>query len=90
MVDAEKITKIEEHKDTKILLQGVIDCMFVEDGELVLLDYKTDRGLSEQEFSDHYSDQLMWYKEAAEKLTKMRVKEAYLYSFDNHNAIRIF
>lgn len=90
MVDAHKITKIEEHKGNKILLQGVIDCMFVEDGELVLLDYKTDRSLTEEEFSEHYSDQLMWYREAAQKLTKMRVKEGYLYSFDLHSAIRIF
>ncbi len=89
MADAEKITKKDEHKGAKILLQGVIDCMFEEDGELVLLDYKTDKGLSEAEFLEHYAEQLKWYKEAAEKLTKMKVKETYLYSFDSHKTIEV-
>ena len=89
MINAEDITGIDEHKGTKMLLQGVIDCMFVEDGELVLIDYKTDKGLTDDEFLNHYSEQLLWYKKAAEKLTKMRVKEAYLYTFDKHKTIRI-
>lgn len=90
MIDTESITGIKEHKGLKILLQGVIDCMFVEDGELVLIDYKTDRGLSEQEFLEHYSDQLIRYREASQMLTGMKVKEGYLYCFDSHSIIRVF
>lgn len=30
-------------KDETILVQGIIDAYFTEDGEIVLVDYKTDR-----------------------------------------------
>lgn len=29
--------------DDAVLLQGVVDCFFEEDGELVVVDFKTDR-----------------------------------------------
>ena len=63
--------------------------MFEEDGKLILVDYKTDKGLSEKELMNHYSGQLMWYKEAAEKLMDMTVSEVFLYSIDKHKEIKI-
>ena len=80
-VSADEITGISDHKGNKILLQGVIDCMFEENGELVLLDYKTDKNLSENELKEHYQNQLEWYKKAAQTLCGKKVKETILYSF---------
>ena len=62
------------------ILQGVIDCAFLEDGEWVLVDYKTDRIVDEEAFIQRYREQLEWYARALEKITGMPVKEKCLYS----------
>ena len=63
-----------------VLVQGVIDCYFEEEGELVLIDYKTDC-LDEEKLRLFYKPQLEIYKEALEQLTNQKVKEMALYSF---------
>ncbi|MDE6016664.1 MAG: helicase-exonuclease AddAB subunit AddA [Acetatifactor sp.] len=64
-----------------VLIQGIIDVFWVEDGEVVLLDYKTDVIDSMGELWNRYEVQLTYYREALEKLTSMKVKERGLYSF---------
>ena len=73
----------EGYKNEKVRLQGIIDCIFEEDNEIVLLDYKTDYAVEgmEEEIIDKYRVQLKYYKEAVEKITSKRVKESYLYLF---------
>ncbi|MGN1028534.1 MAG: PD-(D/E)XK nuclease family protein, partial [Bacilli bacterium] len=67
----------------KVRLQGIIDCIFEEDNEIVLLDYKTDYVVEgmEEEVIDKYRVQLRYYKEAVEKITGKKVKGSYLYLF---------
>ncbi|MBR4082723.1 MAG: helicase-exonuclease AddAB subunit AddA [Lachnospiraceae bacterium] len=67
--------------EEKVLIQGIIDAFFVENGEIVLLDYKTDRVSTDKELWDRYETQLDHYKEALTKLMQMPVKERILYSF---------
>ena len=62
-----------------VLIQGIIDVFFVEDG-LVLLDYKTDSVQSMEELWNRYETQLNYYQEALQKLMQMPVKEKILYS----------
>ncbi|MBQ2258100.1 MAG: helicase-exonuclease AddAB subunit AddA [Lachnospiraceae bacterium] len=64
-----------------VLIQGVIDVFFYEDGEIVLADYKTDRVSCAQELADRYRTQLDYYQMALEQITGKKVKERYLYSF---------
>ena len=73
----------EEWKRETILVQGIIDAYFVEDGEIVLVDYKTDkvRGGQEQKLIDLYHVQLEDYTQALERMTGMKVKEKIIYSF---------
>ena len=65
----------------KVLIQGIIDVFFIEDGEIVLLDYKTDVIDSLEALWNRYSVQIQYYEEALTKLMKMPVKERILYSF---------
>lgn len=67
--------------DDKILVQGIADCVFEENGNLVLLDYKTDRVKEQSELFERYRKQLDFYRLAIEKTLKKPVKEVYLYSF---------
>ena len=69
--------RAEKLKNLPILVQGVMDCVFYTgEGELVLLDYKTDRlaggvNASEDtvaEFADRHRDQLRYYSLAVERI----------------------
>ncbi len=64
-----------------VLVQGIADCVFEENGELVLLDYKTDRVTTEAELLDRYKKQIMFYKNAVSLTLKKPVTESILYSF---------
>jgi len=67
--------------DEEILIQGISDCVFEENGELVLVDYKTDRISNENELLDMYKNQIAFYKKAVSKTLNKKVKAAVLYSF---------
>ena len=72
-----------------LFLQGIIDTAFEEDGEWVLVDYKTDRVKSGEDLIKRYKIQMDLYKEALQRLTGMPVKASYIYSFRLHDAIII-
>ena len=42
--------------DELVVIQGIIDAYFEEDGELILVDYKTDRIRSSRILLDHYQN----------------------------------
>ena len=68
-------------EEEKVLIQGIIDVFFVEEGEIVLLDYKTDIVSTLEDLWNRYAVQLDYYQEALEKLMQKKVKERILYSF---------
>jgi len=71
------------------ILQGVIDCAFLEDGAWVLVDYKTDRIVDEDAFIRRYREQIEWYARALETITGLPVKEKCLYSINLGKVFRI-
>ncbi|MCM1091571.1 MAG: UvrD-helicase domain-containing protein [Butyrivibrio sp.] len=79
-IDAGRVSE-EFPEQEKVLIQGIIDVFWVEAGELVLLDYKTDVIGSMEELWNRYEVQIAYYQEALEKLMRMPVKESILYSF---------
>lgn len=72
-----------------LLLQGVIDCAFEENGAWVLVDYKTDRADDEQTLVNRYAEQLAWYARALTEITGKPVKERYLYALSVGKAIPV-
>ena len=48
----------DQKKGEMVLIQGIIDAYFEEDGEIIVLDYKTDRVQTEAELKDRYLEQL--------------------------------
>ena len=75
--------------EEKPYIQGIADLFFVENDEIVLVDYKTNKNTAEGKLKEEYIGQLKVYKEALEKITKKHVKECYLYSFDKNKAILV-
>ena len=68
-------------KEEKVLIQGIVDVYFQEDGELVIVDYKTDRVSTLEELKERYQTQLDYYEEAISRMTGKKVKEKIMYSF---------
>ncbi|MCL1788905.1 MAG: UvrD-helicase domain-containing protein [Oscillospiraceae bacterium] len=66
----------------KPFVQGIADMFFYENGEIVLVDYKTNRNSSPERLKHEYKGQLAVYKRAIEEMTGVRVKECWLYSFE--------
>ncbi len=71
----------ERQRGEKLLLQGVIDCIYEGDEGIVLVDYKTDRVRAAQVLVQRYQNQLRLYADAYFRMTGQRVARAVIYSF---------
>ena len=67
-----------DYAGTMILVQGTIDLCFIEDGQWVLVDYKTDRSTDIEELKAHYRRQLALYATALLRITGIPVKQRLL------------
>ncbi len=81
-------TMIDKITVEDTLIQGIIDCYFIEDDEIVLLDYKSnymDMNNLESEkkrIFDMYETQLKLYRKALEESLGKKVKETYIYMIE--------
>ena len=81
---------IEENE--KILVHGIIDCHFEENGKIIVLDFKSDRiphSTSLAEWAKYHRVQLKIYEKAVAAATKMEVAEVLLYSFARGEAVAV-
>ena len=69
--------------EDKILLQGMVDCFFEENGQLTVIDFKTDYVTAQtvDEKKEQYTPQLAIYSEALERITGKPVKERVIHFF---------
>ncbi|MBQ8325249.1 MAG: UvrD-helicase domain-containing protein [Clostridia bacterium] len=75
-------SELQAGAEGSVLLQGVIDCFFTdENGELVIVDYKTDRVRDPKELLERHSKQLELYAKAVEKITGKPVAKTCIWSF---------
>lgn len=78
-------------QDDAVLLQGVVDCFFEENGGLVVLDFKTDRiepgGAAAR--AEQYRVQLETYAAALERIMEKPVREKLLYFFATGESVSL-
>ncbi len=79
----------EYDTEEQMMLQGTIDCVIFKDGELVIIDYKTERIRSCEELASTYRIQLEYYAKAAEKIYGMPVIRRCLYLFETGQTIDV-
>ena len=72
-----------------VLLQGVLDCCYEKDGQLIIVDYKTDRLQGEAQFVERYGLQLELYRYGMQQLTGKNASKLYIYSFHLDKVIEI-
>ncbi len=75
--------------DEEHMLRGSIDAAFEENGELVIIDYKTDRAKNMAELKEKYSRQLELYKLGLSATLNLPVKECVIYSFYLNDFIEV-
>lgn len=80
----------------EIMVQGIIDCFFMEGENIVLVDYKTsnmtkDKFMSggKEEIAKNYKKQMEIYKEAIELSYGKKVDESYLYLTNLSEAVKM-
>ena len=72
---------LSDFPEEEVLLQGIADLVFLEDGKLTVVDYKTDSLEKEEDFIEKYASQVMTYKRALSLCTGYEVGKTLLYSF---------
>lgn len=81
------ITTTKSEKE--IMLQGVIDCLLINDDSIVIIDYKTDRSYDAKDTIEKYKIQLDCYKYAAETIFKKPVIRKILYMLESDMGINL-
>lgn len=83
----------DEYRNEQIILQGIIDLYFEDkNGDIILVDYKTDKCTSKAEqlaVAKKYEKQLILYARAMEKILKKSVKDKYLYLFSPQSVVKL-
>ena len=72
-----------------VLVQGIIDAYFEEDGRIIIVDYKTDRVRRAEELIARYQKQLDWYARALTRLTGKEAGGRYLVSLELGSVIAV-
>ncbi|KAF6659226.1 helicase-exonuclease AddAB subunit AddA [Paenibacillus polymyxa] len=88
----EQKTVTESGQDDKVLMNGIIDCLFETPEGLVLLDYKTDRITEYRTLShltDQYRFQLELYARVIKEITGKKVAEKWLYFIEAGESVQL-
>lgn len=90
-IEFDKNLSKDRYEDERIMLQGIIDCYFEEDGEVILIDYKSDyfKKGEEKAIIEKYKIQIELYARAIQEITNKKVKEKYLYLFYGDKEVEI-
>jgi ATP-dependent helicase/nuclease subunit A len=89
---AEKLYSDVAGEDEKIIVHGIIDCHFEENGKMILVDFKSDKILpstATSEWAKRHRVQLEIYRQALAEATKKEVAEVLLYSFYRGETVEI-
>ena len=81
---------VREAAGEQVMLQGVVDCFWLEPDGIVLVDFKTDKTpYGPEERAAHYAPQLRAYAKALSRMYGLPVREKILYFFSCDCAYRL-
>lgn len=79
-IPACEIDKEKYNSKELVVVQGIVDAWFIEDNEVIVVDYKTDSVEHIEDLDARYRSQLVYYGEAIKKITGREIKELVIYS----------
>ncbi len=71
----------------QVLIQGVVDLVYIKDNKAYIIDYKTDASADEKQMTEKYQPQLMIYQKAIEKVLNISVSQTILFSISAGKAM---
>ena len=76
----------------QVMLQGIIDMVFEENGEYIIVDYKSNMADEQrlQQLAEHYGLQMQLYRMALEKITGKRVAQCCLWFLRQEREFAIY
>lgn len=80
---------LKSFDNESVLFQGIADCVFVENDQLVIVDYKTDYVSSEEVLIERYKEQLQIYRHALSQCFNLPVNQTLIYSFALEKEIEV-
>lgn len=84
---AEELFPGQGYGGETVMIQGIIDLVFISENKTVIVDYKTDKVL-DGERKAMYKTQLELYSKAAEKILGRKIDELYLFMLSRKECIR--
>ncbi len=81
-----------EKSEEQVILQGIIDLAFLEKGEYIIVDYKSNMADKTQlaQLAQHYKLQVQLYKKALEQISAKPVKACYLWFLRQEQEFEIY
>ena len=76
-------------KSNNKLINGIIDYISIGLEEVIIIDYKSDRLDTSEEFINHYKDQLNLYKEALNVIYPNKITKCYIYAINLSKLIEV-
>ncbi len=73
----------------EVSIQGRTDMYFYEDGEIILVDYKSDSPANLEKEKLNYAKQLSIYSDILPEVTGVNVKQMYIYAFSTGEALDV-
>lgn len=73
----------------RVMIQGVADCIAVTGKSAIIVDYKSDRAVTQEQLSERYSQQLKWYSRAAARSLALEISGCYIYSFTLGHEVKV-
>ncbi len=77
------------YKDGSSVINGIIDFMAMNDQEIIIIDFKSDRINFEQKLYESYAKQILFYQDTISKVFPNHHVESYIYSFELDKEIKI-
>ena len=77
------------HENDIVIIQGTVDCIIEKNGQLTVLDYKTDRAARKEDLLERYSQQLRTYSRSVSKRFGLPVEKAVIWSFELSQEIEV-
>ncbi len=88
-INANEIFDDLPNVNKQINVQGIVDVICIKDNKAEIIDYKTDKNKSEEDFIKTYKKQLLLYKNAVEKRFNLTVSKCTIYSIENNVEIDV-
>ncbi|GIN93216.1 ATP-dependent helicase/nuclease subunit A [Siminovitchia terrae] len=97
-IKAKEVYPDWDGEDESVIVQGMIDCIVLEEDGAILVDYKTDAitnrfpggfDQAKKVLEKRYQMQVHLYGQAIEQIWKKKVKEKYLYFFDGSHILKL-